>query len=84
LGDSFRFRYQDNDVYLIGARSQSFPAATEANREILDINLITGKYILDTTDEEGEWSKEEGKREPKGLIMLSGFDVRDLEEVFRY
>jgi hypothetical protein len=83
-GDSFRFRYQDNDFYLIGASSQSFHAATEANREFLDINLITGKYILDTTDEEGEWSKEEGKNEPKELIKLTGFDVRDTEEVFNY
>lgn len=83
-GDTFRFRYQDEAFYLIGATQQTFNTISEADSVILDINQITGDYILDTSDDKGEWTKEEGKREHKELIKLSEFDIRDTNQVFKY
>ncbi|MCT4509026.1 MAG: hypothetical protein N4A48_09760 [Tepidibacter sp.] len=68
----YRFRYQDNGWYLIGATEGGFE---ELNGEMvpdeIDYNLITGDYII-TTPKDGELIKMKGNKK-KELLNLKDF-----------
>ncbi|MEK3882993.1 hypothetical protein [Paenibacillus sp. PL2-23] len=72
----YRFRYQDGDWYLIGAtKGESFTGDGSQREE--DENLLTGDYIITTTDEKGKVTTEQGNRGKQGLIKLADFDIRN-------
>ena len=74
---SYRFRYQDNDWYLIGATEGSYFTGTQTpeNADEEDYNLLTGDYVIRKTDEEGNMTTSHGNRGRKELIRLENFDI---------
>lgn len=79
-----RFRYQDNDFYLIGKTSRSYYNGARCKNlhdylatQYEDENLLTGQYEYRKMDEKKcKWLKnEKGKRPIKPLIKLSDFSV---------
>ncbi|MCR2803550.1 hypothetical protein [Paenibacillus soyae] len=70
----YRFRYQDDDWYLIGATKGEHFTGDESRTEE-DYNLLTGDYIITTTNEEGVVSTEKGNRGKKPLVKLGSFDI---------
>lgn len=78
--NKFRFRYQDNDWYLIGATMGEYFAGNatqeEANEE--DYNLLTGDYIIKHTNEEGEITTERGNRGKRKLVRLKDFNLENM------
>ncbi|MGF7059954.1 hypothetical protein [Brassicibacter mesophilus] len=73
---SYRFRYQKDGWYLIGASEDWFQAVSSAGRHYEDINLLTGDYIEIKTDDDGVENKTSGNRGIKNLINLVEFDTR--------
>lgn len=73
--NTYRFRYQNDGWYLIGATEDWFHTVSSADRKYEDINLITGDYIKIETDENGKEKKTEGNRGKKELVNLLDFDV---------
>lgn len=78
--NKYRFRFQDDDWYLIGATTGSYYSAetTRDHADEEDINLLTGDYILRTTDENGKVKIIKGNRGKKKLIKLSDFNIEDM------
>ncbi|WP_317970591.1 hypothetical protein [Paenibacillus sp. CCS19] len=77
----YRFRYQENDWYLIGATmgsNHSIKKDTEMVFDTEDYNLLTGDYIIDTTNENGEEKITKGNRGKKKLVRLSEFNIDDM------
>ncbi|MGG4144193.1 hypothetical protein ABEW34_13795 [Paenibacillus algorifonticola] len=77
--NTYRFRYQDEAWYLIGATTGSYFTGTQlmedADEE--DYNLLTGDYIKKTWDAAaGKRLSEASNRGQKPLVLLKDFDVR--------
>lgn len=78
---SYRFRFQDNDWYLIGATLGTYftgnATIDEADEE--DYNLLTGDFISKKRDESGNVITTKGNRGKRELIKLVDF-VADSEK----
>ena len=77
----FQFRYQDNDLYLIGATFVVEDTLDPANNTLKEYNLLTGEMIQATADETGKWIETKSKRAKKTLIKLQDFEVRTIQEM---
>lgn len=78
--NKYRFRYQDNDWYLIGATMGSYftGTTTRENADEEDYNLLTGDYIIRTTGEDGKVKITKGNRGKKKLVKMSDFKLDDM------
>ncbi len=76
----YRFRYQDNDWYLIGATVGSFHTSTNEYTNEMDYNLLTGEYIEKKADENGVIKTTKGNRGKRDLLKLEDFIASDGEE----
>jgi hypothetical protein len=82
-GTTHRFRYQQNDFYLIGKTSHSFwnvkfcdKLNDFAGTSVEDINLLTGSYVEKEISEECVLKKnKKGKKKVEPLIKLSSFSI---------
>ncbi|WP_213526793.1 hypothetical protein [Paenibacillus sp. J31TS4] len=83
---NYRFRFQDNDWYLIGATMGSYFTGTmtreNANEE--DYNLLTGDYIIRATDEQNPSKSKttKGNRGKAPLLKLKDFHADAEKEQF--
>ncbi|CAH2212073.1 hypothetical protein [Tepidibacter aestuarii] len=77
---NYRFRYQDNDWYLIGATIGSFHTSTNEYTQEIDYNLLTGEFIEKKVDENGVMKTTKGSRGKKELLKLEDFIAADGEE----
>jgi hypothetical protein len=75
---TYRFRFQDQDWYLIGATLGSYFTGTQTkeNADLEDYNLLTGDYIIRKTDDKGNVNTTKGNRGKKALLKLTDFDIR--------
>lgn len=78
--NKYRFRFQDNDWFLIGATMGWYftGTSTSENGDEDDYNLLTGDYILRRTDENGKVKYIKGNRGKKKLVKLSEFNINDM------
>jgi hypothetical protein len=78
--NTYRFRFQDNDWYLIGAtKGEYFTGnATEEKANEQDYNLLTGDYIIKETNESGKIKTTHGNRGKKELIKLKDFNPENI------
>lgn len=78
--NKYRFRYQDNDWYLIGATMGSYFTgnATIDGADEEDYNLLTGDYIIKKTDENGKVKTTTGNRGKKALVKLKDFNLDNM------
>ena len=77
----YRFRFQENDWYLIGATmgsNHSIKEGTEMVFDEEDYNLLTGDYRINKTNENGEEKITKGNRGKKKLVKLSEFNIDDM------
>lgn len=78
--NKYRFRFQDNDWYLIGATMGEYYTGTQTpdtgNEE--DYNLLTGDYKIRKVDENGKVTTQKGNRGRKELIKLKDFNLEDM------
>ena len=81
-----KFRYQDNDFYLIGKRSIGYSALENcekldamAGTTLEDINYLTGDYIEKKVSEHGckLLINKKGKKKTEPLIPLSAFSIEN-------
>lgn len=81
---TYKFRFQDDDMYLIGATIGSYFTGntTKENADEIDYNLSTGDYIQKKTDEDGNRKSIKENRGIRELIKLKDFNVRKGEEQF--
>lgn len=81
---SYRFRYQDNGWYLIGATLGSYYNATTTrdNADIEDYNLLTGDYVFKKANDKGELVTTKGNRGKKKLVNLKDFQANSEEKQF--
>ncbi|WP_341282648.1 hypothetical protein [Paenibacillus sp. FSL H8-0537] len=80
--NTYRFRYQDADWFLIGATTGSYFTGNELmeNADEDDYNLLTGDFVKKTWDEEaGKQVIESGNRGEQELVKIQNFDVRATE-----
>jgi hypothetical protein len=78
---NYRFRFQENDWYLIGATmgwNHPIKEGTEMAFDTEDYNLLTGDYIFDKIEENGEEKITKGNRGKKKLVKLSDFNIDDM------
>ncbi|WP_166243060.1 hypothetical protein [Paenibacillus turpanensis] len=77
--NDYRFRYQDNDWYLIGVTTGSYYTgnAIQENADEEDYNLLTGDYILQRTDEQGKTKQIKGNLGKHDLAPLRDFHIQD-------
>ncbi|HYF81528.1 MAG TPA: hypothetical protein VEB00_00665 [Clostridia bacterium] len=73
--NTYRFRFQDDGWYLIGATKDWFHAVSSAGRLYEDFNLLTGDYIRIETDENGVEKEVKSNRGKKELVNLIDFDT---------
>lgn len=75
--NKYRFRYQNNDWFLIGITMGSYFTGTTTmeNSDEDDINLLTGDFIQRRTDEKGNTTTKRGNRGKKELIKLKAFNL---------
>jgi hypothetical protein len=78
--DKYRFRFQEHDWQLIGVTrgwNHSIKLDTEMAFDEEDYNLLTGDYIFDKINENGE---EKITRENRGkkLVKLSEFNINEI------
>lgn len=82
----YRFRYQDDGWYLIGATLGSYfnAVTTEENADEDDYNLLTGDFISKKTDEKGNQITTKGNRGINPLLNLKDFvaDSLAIEKLF--
>ncbi len=78
--NKYRFRYQDDDWYLIGATFGEYHTLTNTleNADEQDYNLLTGDYIVRYTDENGKVHTEKGNRGKNELVTLREFNMEDM------
>ncbi|WP_019908823.1 hypothetical protein [Paenibacillus sp. HW567] len=78
--NKYRFRYQDNDWFLIGATMGSYFTGTTTidKSDEDDINLLTGEFIQRRTDEKGNTTTKKGNRGKKELIRLQEFELENM------
>lgn len=76
--NTYRFRYQEDDWYLIGMTSGSYfnPEGREYGEEE-DYNLVTGDFIIKYRDENGNPVTERGNRGKEPLTRLSEFGSKE-------
>ncbi len=76
----YRFRFQENDWYLIGAKKGQYFSGTHTreNADEEDYNLLTGDYVIRKTDEDGHTTITKGNRGKKKLITLKDFNRDDI------
>ncbi|WP_425446159.1 hypothetical protein [Dethiothermospora halolimnae] len=74
-GKSYRFRYEGDGWYLIGATEDWFHAVSNRGKKYEDINLLTGDYKMIETDDNGVEKHTEGNRGKKKLVNLVDFDT---------
>ncbi|UZW14626.1 hypothetical protein OSC52_01915 [Clostridium pasteurianum] len=81
---SYRFRYQNNGWYLIGATLGSYynPTTTRDNADTEDYNLLTGDYVFKKANDKGELVTTKGNREKKKLVNLKDFKANSEEKQF--
>lgn len=72
-----RFRYQDQDWVLIGQTLGHYftGSQTQDDGNEEDYNLLTGEYVIRTTDEHGVQSIQQGNRGRSPLIKLKDFSI---------
>jgi hypothetical protein len=75
--NTYRFRFQDDDWYLIGATMGEFYTGNLTGNEE-DYNLLTGDYIFKEMTEGEMKITERGNRGKKQLIKLSEFDLNNM------
>lgn len=68
----YRFRFQDNDWYLIGATIGSNYTGNMTSKEE-DYNLLTGDYVIKETDESNNSKTTKGKKEKPNFLRLKDF-----------
>jgi len=82
----YRFSFQDNDWYLIGAtvgENHLIKESTEMGNDEDDYNLLTGDFISTRTNENGEVKTTKGNRGKRKLIKLREFDIDQMyNEIF--
>lgn len=78
--NTYRFRYQDNDWFLIGATKGEYftGTSTEEEADVQDYNLLTGEYMIKETDESGKQKTTHGNTGKKGLIKLKDFNPENI------
>ncbi|MEK5028289.1 hypothetical protein [Paenibacillus sp. FSL M7-1046] len=78
--NKYRFRFQDNEWYLIGATMGEYFSgnATQEEADEQDYNLLTGDYIIKKTNEDGKMTTERGNRGKKQLIKLKDFNIENM------
>lgn len=76
----YRFRYQDNGWFLIGATLGSYfnTVVTEEDADEDDYNLLTGDFISKKTDEQGNQVTTKGNRGINPLLNLKDFRADSL------
>jgi hypothetical protein len=81
---SYRFKFQNNDWYLIGATLGSYldTTTTRDNADIEDYNLITGDYVFKKADDKGTLITTKGNRGKKKLVNLKDFYANAPEKQF--
>lgn len=74
---SYRFRYQEDGWFLIGATLGSYlnTIVIEEDADEDDYNLLTGDFISKKTDENGNQITTKGNRGIKPLLNLEDFDA---------
>lgn len=79
--NKYRFRYQDQDWFLIGYTSGSYftGATTMDQADEDDINYLTGQFIERRTDEQGHTTTRKGTQRKKPLIRLKEFNPENLQ-----
>jgi hypothetical protein len=77
----YRFRYQNNGWYLIGATEGSFVNINDEMVNEEDYNLLTGDYIIKKL-EDGKIIAIKGNRGKKQLLELKDFIVDSSEKQF--
>lgn len=77
----YRFRFQDDDWYLIGLTKGSYftGSASEEDAEEWDYNLLTGDYHHRGKDENGKTVFTTGNLGKRDLIKLSDFSLEILD-----
>lgn len=80
----YRFRFQDNGWYLIGATLGSYftGTTTEDNADEEDYNLLTGDYTIKKADEKGNMMTTKGNRGKKELVNLKDFVANSEKKQF--
>jgi hypothetical protein len=77
--DTYRFRFQNNDWYLIGATQGTyFPNSTAVGNDEDDYNLLTGDFISKRTDKNGKVKITKGNRGKKSLVKLNDFNIDEM------
>lgn len=78
--NKYRFRYQDQDWFLIGStRGSYFTGATTMDQaDEDDINYLTGQFVKRRTDEQGHTTTTKGTQVKKKLIRLKDFNSEDI------
>ncbi|MNO12223.1 hypothetical protein D3C76_18290 [compost metagenome] len=78
--NKYRYRFQNDDWYLIGATMGEYFTgnATQEEANEQDYNLLTGDYIITTTNEEGKRITENGNRGKRELVKLKDFNIEDM------
>ena len=82
-GYTHRFRYQENDFFLIGQTSNSYWSVENCDKlndfagtKYEDINFITGQYEKKEISEDCKLlENKKGKRKIEQLISLSNFEI---------
>ncbi|MNW70746.1 hypothetical protein D3C74_501880 [compost metagenome] len=52
--------------------------ATQEESDEQDYNLLTGDYVIKTTNEEGKRVTESGNRGKRKLVKLKDFNIEDM------
>lgn len=80
----YRFRFQNNGWYLIGATLGSYftPSTAKDNADIEDYNLITGDYVIKKADDKGKLIITKGNRGKKQLVNLKDFVASSEEKQY--
>ncbi|MEK3902731.1 hypothetical protein [Paenibacillus sp. FSL R7-0179] len=78
--NKYRFRYQDQDWFLIGSTRGSYftGATTMEQSDEDDINYLTGQFIQRRTDDQGHLTMKKGNRGKQKLIRLEEFNSENL------
>lgn len=81
---TYRFRFQNNDWYLIGATLGSYFTGTTTidNADEEDYNLLTGDFIIKKADEKGNMKITKGNRGKRKLLKLKDFIANSDEKKF--
>jgi hypothetical protein len=78
--NQYRFRFQDNDWFLIGATMGDYFTgnATQEEANEQDYNLLTGDYIFMKSNEDGKITTERGNRGRRELVTLKDFNIENI------